>query len=354
VPLFVPDATREQRFADNPFVTGEPHVRFYFGAPLVTSDQYALGTLCVIDSAPRTLQPRQIETLTALARQVVKLLEFRRNAAELRVAWMDLDAQAKRLERLQRDIEEANLELRRATDEAQTANRARTVFLANMSHDIRTPIAGVLGMADLLLDTSLDAEQRENAESIKMSAEGLLALINDILDLSKVEAGKLELDLHPVSLRDFVRELERMMGFAAAKKGLKLETAVGETVPATVLLDSHRVRQVLVNLLGNAVKFTSAGKVTLSVSATVRGSAADLTFTVADTAPLPSWHYRTRRANPRRTPIRVPASRVAILFCRPTKSRRISARRGLSKPAAGRARYRSESRRNVPPERHPD
>jgi two-component system, NtrC family, sensor kinase len=157
VPLFVPDATREQRFADNPFVTGEPHVRFYFGAPLVTSDQYALGTLCVIDSAPRTLQPRQIETLTALARQVVKLLEFRRNAAELRVAWMDLDAQAKRLERLQRDIEETNLELRRATDEAQSANRAKTVFLANMSHDIRTPIAGVLGMADLLLDTSLDA-----------------------------------------------------------------------------------------------------------------------------------------------------------------------------------------------------
>jgi signal transduction histidine kinase/ActR/RegA family two-component response regulator len=277
-PLIVNDATREERFADNPLVTGNPGIRFYFGAPLVTDDRFALGTLCAIDVTPRTLDPQQVHALSALARQVVRLFELRRNAADLRTAWMERDAHARQLELLRRDLEQAR-------DAAEAANRAKSVFLANMSHDIRTPIAGVLGMSDLLLDSGLSAGQREHVDSIRVSGEALLTLINDILDLSKVEAGKLEIDRYPVTVRPWITDIGRLMGIAATSKGIALETHIDDAVPAAALLDGPRLRQVLVNLLGNAVKFTSVGKVTLRLSATVQDGRADLAFSVRDTGP---------------------------------------------------------------------
>jgi signal transduction histidine kinase/ActR/RegA family two-component response regulator len=267
-PLMVPDATREDRFADNPSVTGDPRIRFYFGAPLVTPEGLALGTLCAVDLTPRVLKPEQIRALTALSRQVMKLLELRRNAAELRAVTDGL---------------------RQAKEAAQAADRAKSVFLASMSHDIRTPIAGVLGIAELLLETDLTPDQREQVEGVRISADSLLVLVNDILDLSKVEAGKLELDVQDLPLRPFIDELNRIMTLAAERKGLTLICRVADAVPATVRLDGPRLRQVLVNLVGNAVKFTSRGGVSLNVDAKPRGSAADLTFSVCDSGPgIPS------------------------------------------------------------------
>jgi signal transduction histidine kinase/CheY-like chemotaxis protein len=259
-PLLVPDATREDRFADNLLVTGPPHIRFYFGVPLVTSDRMALGTLCAIDLKPRNLGPEQVQALQALSRQVMKLLELRRNAAELRQAYSDLE---------------------RARDEAQAASRAKSMFLASMSHDIRTPIAGVLGTAELLLDTELSAEQREHVENLRVSADSLLGLINDILDLSKVEAGKLELDPYELPIRPFVEDVLRIVAFPAHQKGLNLTSRVEEAVPGAVILDGARVRQILVNLLGNAIKFTAQGEVALDVSS----GGGELTFSVRDTGP---------------------------------------------------------------------
>ncbi len=277
-PLLVPDATLEGRFADNGFVTGPPHVRFYFGVPLVTSDDFALGTLCAIDSTPRLLSDNQIQALTALSRQVIKLLELRRNAVELRLAWMERDAHACRLEVMQESLE-------RAKQEAQAANRAKSEFLANMSHDIRTPISGIIGMTELALESPLSAEQRDYLENVKLSADSLLVLINDILDLSKVEAGKLELDAADVDLRAFLGDLAKIMTFAAHRKGLRLGCDIAAGVPDSVLVDGPRLRQILINLIGNAIKFTPSGEVSVAVSGAASGGSAELTFSVRDTGP---------------------------------------------------------------------
>ncbi len=157
------------------------------------------------------------------------------------------------------------LRLRRARQAAECANRAKSAFLANMSHEIRTPMNGVLGMADLLRRTSLTAEQRELATTISESGEALLELLNEILDLAKVEAGKLELRLAPVSLSAQLHEVERLFRARALEKGLRLRLGELPEDPLLVLADELRLRQILVNLVSNAVKFTDQGEVTIDL-----------------------------------------------------------------------------------------
>lgn len=236
--MIVHDTLRDPRFADSPLVTGPPHIRFCAIAPLATPDGPALGGLCVYDREPRELRPDQLDALAALGRQVVAQLEARRQAHALRIA----------------------------RDAAVQATRVRSEFIANMSHEVRTPMNGLQGMTELLLDTKLDDEQREYVAVIKASCDELLAVFEGVLELSALDTGEVSLMLRELDPRAAMAAAVDTVIRRAQQKGLSVSAVIDTDVPEVLLGDEERLRQVLAILLDNAVKFTAAGAIVARAS----------------------------------------------------------------------------------------
>ena len=250
--MVVPDATGDPRFALNPLVHNEPNVKFYAGAPLITPNGYKLGTICLIDKKPRhDFTEKNKQELKDLAAIVIDELE-------LRVA----------IKKVREDIEKLNLakkELEKERERAEQTMQEKSHFIATISHELRTPMNGILGMAYLLGDTNLDETQKEYIATINHSASNLMLLINDVLDLSKIEAHELILEKIPFNIRDYFIQNIKLLMPLAAKKGVNLIYEIDSSLPDIIVNDPGRFSQIINNLVGNAIKFTEIGKVTARI-----------------------------------------------------------------------------------------
>ena len=309
----VNDATKDVRFADNPLVAGPPGIRFYAGAPLVTPDGYAFGSICAIDQKPKEMTAEQTKSLQILAKQVMAQLELKQRVHKLEDALAQLSTTKQLLKASKEQAEEAQREEEKARElaeraqaaaekdrvraeeamrEAERANSVKSSFLANMSHEIRTPMNGVLGMASLLADTTLTDEQLDLVDNITISGEHLLTVLNDILDWSaeercytpllirrplshpsfrpvvvclcgvrsKQESGKFELDLTAVHVQAVVEQAIHLTYRANQHSHMDVFFHIAHDVPIHIEADVTRIRQILANLLSNALKFTSTSQ----------------------------------------------------------------------------------------------
>ena len=264
----VDDAANDPRFAGNPLVQDDPRIRFYAGAPLVTSDGYPLGTLCAIDRIPRELTPEQRDFLKALSRQVVSQLELRLKVGQL-------ERQALELAKRQTELDEARRQQLELKDK----------FLRQVSHELRTPLAAIHQFLSLVLDGiagPMNAEQGEYLGLAFKNVEQLKEMIADLLDVARAESGKLRVEIRTIGLRELILETVETLREPASASGISLRQEIATDLPLA-LADGTRTRQILRNLIENAIKFTPEGG-SISVRVAIDpDDPAFIRFTVSDT-----------------------------------------------------------------------
>ncbi len=248
----VQNALEDSRFHDNPLVTSNPNIRFYAGAPLITPRGNAIGTLCVISDKPKKLSSKQMNALKVLSKEVIAQLELRLNNKKLVVALEKQKEQNKELEKLKK--------------EADTANNLKSKFLAHMTHELRTPLHGILNLAEFGRSESTITEKDNALTSVLNSAHYLSNIINDILDISKIESGQLEIEHIDFSPSKIINDVVKPQSQQASAKGIKLNLSKDPSIAEVVKGDPVRISQILNNLCSNAIKFTHNGQVDIKVS----------------------------------------------------------------------------------------
>lgn len=236
--LEIPDTHLDDRFKSNPFVTGEPFLRYYAGIPLINPEGFVLGTFCVLDVKPGRLSAEQKKALEMLARQAGALMELKRSRLAITEAW----------------------------ERAEESRKSKEEFLANINHEIRTPLNGIIGMTGLLGHTPLSHEQKDYVDTIRSCGNTLMNVLGDILDFGKLESGQMELQMHNFSLREIIEEALDPLASQISQKNLSLSYHTDEDVPDYIFSDSVRLRQILTQLVSNAIKFTPAGEITVNIS----------------------------------------------------------------------------------------
>ena len=233
----IKDSRKDERFYDNPLVTGNPHVIFYAGIPLTSPGDKNLGTLCVIDQKPNQLTSFQKKALTILGKQVTAQFELRRRISHF--------------EESVRDIKQRNEE---------TSN-----FMAHLSHEIRTPVDSIIGYIELLLESETEKEREKNLKKIDQSSNVLFELVNNTLDISKLESNLMKIEVGTIYFPKFLNEIKCLFENSMNQKNLQFSITTN-TLPPKTQLDSLKLKKILINLLSNAYKFKDKGSITLEIT----------------------------------------------------------------------------------------